>query len=978
MQGMFRFSFKVILIVLVGAGLWWFLVTTDFQLAQTDPNHTHSLDELASRTGSAPLSILKNTQTGLYPSERTIFYDTLTGTQTWRVSHDAGNDAHDYYDVPAWNLDGSLFKYDRDVGVASKTWIFAADSSWGKPLDNDSGAFTNNQWSWTNKNLIYYLRSGQVYKIDHTTGIKTLLNNIAVNTGIPSGNFRIEPPHPQDDRLLFDTRSSGRFFVLNPDGSGLFEIPTDGRWAVSDGAHRTRWTKSPEHEVFIGQNNYRTSTGAIVAQKVQYIVNYQTGALTEANPNSVSERGGHPDTTADGAFITGSYEELVNGDIWLIDKFGNESSTRIIFSPKTGHHSGNSWDGRWHVADNEAKSTAITLRGLTTSSSISLNSFDGRSQNVLAYHYSSYGAEENTHPAPVTSPDGTKAMYQSDMLRKGVANGASTGNADVWVSVIRRPFEPRAVVATPANNSISLSWQRPLHAGNEIYWNPGNLAREIKGYYVLRSDVSGGPFTQIHDSLVTTTNYTDTSITPGRNYFYVVQAVEHSAVASLFSSEVSASSTSSVWNGSVRHFYEIEGGILTPPMVPQMDWQKTSGGWFVGTFAQVPDNKYPLEPYPAKVTLTVTAPKTATYYLWVRATGFGASGSFDARVDGGTAVSTTTSGNSTWEWKKITTPFSLTTGTHQLELLTSTPNLGFDTVAVTDESLFVPTGMGNKDTIAPTRPTQVTFTQIDITTNKLTWARNNERDFDHYNVYVGRDTSYPLGNPRLLLSPTDSAVIDWGIPTGIKTVYKITAVDRFGNESIPAVYDPDNPQPDPTPSPSPSSTPLSGILLNLNLAFEGVVSQRSEDQLLNLKIQPVTGAALIRNGVVIRSSAIGTYSTVDPVSLTPLTPGSIDLIVYGPRHLSKKFSQINLTNGLNTVDLTQAPLKTGDAIDDDVINIYDYNELVGSFGCQKNPPLTPIGKNCATFAADLDFSGKIDIYDYNFIVGNFNLRGEGN
>ena len=57
---------------------------------------------------------------------------------------------------------------------------------------------------------------------------------------------------------------------------------------------------------------------------------------------------------------------------------------------------------------------------------------------------------------------------------------------------------------------------------------------------MYRSSTSGGPYTQVNPSLVTTTSYTDSGLADGRTYYYVLEAVNSSATASANSTEVSA------------------------------------------------------------------------------------------------------------------------------------------------------------------------------------------------------------------------------------------------------------------------------------------------------------------------------------------------------------------------------------------------------------------------------------------------------
>jgi len=117
--------------------------------------------------------------------------------------------------------------------------------------------------------------------------------------------------------------------------------------------------------------------------------------------------------------------------------------------------------------------------------------------------------------------NGTKYYYVVQ-----AANTAGTSANSVEVSATPTPPPappaPTGLIATPGDNTVSLSW------------NPSPTATS---YNVLQSTTSGA------ESLIaaglTTTNYTDSSVSDGTKYYYVVQAVLGSST-STNSAEVSA------------------------------------------------------------------------------------------------------------------------------------------------------------------------------------------------------------------------------------------------------------------------------------------------------------------------------------------------------------------------------------------------------------------------------------------------------
>jgi len=90
------------------------------------------------------------------------------------------------------------------------------------------------------------------------------------------------------------------------------------------------------------------------------------------------------------------------------------------------------------------------------------------------------------------------------------------------------PAAPTGLMATAGNAQVSLSWSASTGATL---------------YYVKRATTSGGPYTQI--SSPTATTYTDTGLTNGTTYFYVVSAY-NSAGESSNSSQASATPANAV------------------------------------------------------------------------------------------------------------------------------------------------------------------------------------------------------------------------------------------------------------------------------------------------------------------------------------------------------------------------------------------------------------------------------------------------
>jgi len=63
------------------------------------------------------------------------------------------------------------------------------------------------------------------------------------------------------------------------------------------------------------------------------------------------------------------------------------------------------------------------------------------------------------------------------------------------------------------SHSVSLTWTASTSAG-------------VTSYNVFRSNTSGGPYTQLNTTTVAGTSYTDSSVSAGQKYYYVVTAVD--------------------------------------------------------------------------------------------------------------------------------------------------------------------------------------------------------------------------------------------------------------------------------------------------------------------------------------------------------------------------------------------------------------------------------------------------------------------
>ncbi|HPD32128.1 MAG TPA: fibronectin type III domain-containing protein [Phycisphaerae bacterium] len=175
-----------------------------------------------------------------------------------------------------------------------------------------------------------------------------------------------------------------------------------------------------------------------------------------------------------------------------------------------------------------------------------LTATPGNGQVALSWNASagatSYDVKRSTvsgGPYTVIANDITTTSYTNTGLTNGTtyyyvvsaanSEGESPNSAEASATPqVPVPPVPTGLTATPGNGQIALAW---------------NVSAGATSYNVKRSTASGGPYTTIASP--TTNSYTNTGLTNGTVYYYVVSAV-NAAGESANSSQVSATPTDAV------------------------------------------------------------------------------------------------------------------------------------------------------------------------------------------------------------------------------------------------------------------------------------------------------------------------------------------------------------------------------------------------------------------------------------------------
>ncbi|UCG47482.1 MAG: hypothetical protein JSU94_18600, partial [Phycisphaerales bacterium] len=124
------------------------------------------------------------------------------------------------------------------------------------------------------------------------------------------------------------------------------------------------------------------------------------------------------------------------------------------------------------------------------------------------------------------------------------------------------PAAPTGLSATAGDATVSLDWN-------------DNGEGDLDGYNVYRSTTSGGGYSRLNGSLLSSSDYTDNSVSNGTTYYYVVTAVDTSSNESGYSNEASATPTG---GGAVVFSDSFENGQWNGLWTQdsQNDWQDST------------------------------------------------------------------------------------------------------------------------------------------------------------------------------------------------------------------------------------------------------------------------------------------------------------------------------------------------------------------------------------------------------------------
>jgi fibronectin type 3 domain-containing protein len=122
--------------------------------------------------------------------------------------------------------------------------------------------------------------------------------------------------------------------------------------------------------------------------------------------------------------------------------------------------------------------------------------------------YKQVTASTSVSDTDTSLTNGTTYYYVVSAVNSAGESANSAQVSSTPTAIVATPAAPTALAATPGNAQVALSWAASSGATS---------------YHVRRATTSGGSYTQV--GAPTSTSYTDTSLTNGITYYYVVSAL---------------------------------------------------------------------------------------------------------------------------------------------------------------------------------------------------------------------------------------------------------------------------------------------------------------------------------------------------------------------------------------------------------------------------------------------------------------------
>jgi hypothetical protein len=226
---------------------------------------------------------------------------------------------------------------------------------------------------------------------------------------------------------------------------------------------------------------------------------------------------------------------------------GGSSSFNLAFAPPSAaHYSGSitfisnttnsplvvpfSGTGIATTLQLSASPASLSFGSLTTGTSasqtVTLTNTGNSGVSISQVSESGVGFSVNGIALPLSLAVGQSTSFTATFAP------ASVGSLSGSVTVVSNAANSPMVIALTGTGATTVSHTVSLS------WTPGSST--YSGFNVYRGTSSGGPYTRVDTSMISSTSYLDAGVSSGQTYYYVATEVDATGTESGYSGEVSA------------------------------------------------------------------------------------------------------------------------------------------------------------------------------------------------------------------------------------------------------------------------------------------------------------------------------------------------------------------------------------------------------------------------------------------------------
>ena len=292
----------------------------------------------------------------------------------------------------------------------------------------------------------------------------------------------------------------------------------------------------------------------------------------------------------------------------------------------------------------------------------------------------------------------------------------------------------------------------------------------MAGYHIFRSETAGSGYSKMNDSLVSISDYTDSSVTNGNIYYYVVTAEDTSGNESEYSGEVSAAPSGGGGDDGIVIDNTDSGysnsGIDSPSGAP---------GYYGSNYYHDGSPEASPGDWGKWTPSITTAGEYNIYMQWSAYDNRPDAAPLEIKYNGGTDDSKTVNQQTNGGQFNFIGTYYLSTGTDNYVMIKG-DDAGW---TVADAVKFEYIGAG--DTIPPAAPANLSATGNEGSVS-LNWDDNSESDLAGYHVF--RSTTSNNGYSQISSSRVStSEYTDNNVTNDTTYYYVVTAEDENGNQS---------------------------------------------------------------------------------------------------------------------------------------------------------------------------------------------------